>query len=654
MASNTSQKSSIDIEDDQAGLYHIVWLDKNMNTFYNRRILKKLSDIDRTIDSFASTEEFISYLRQPDGKQTMSYIIFIVSGALSEEVIPAIERYSCIFAIFIFCKNIENYEHLKCDKLRAICTDAEELINYIEMLIVRNNATTDFSIMPDQSSTNSDSISSKDTSKDQYPIRNLKEDQASFLWFNQMHKFMVTLENDDDKKAKIEMIEHSLKQFEGQRKMLNKIDEFKSQPLIEDQEKAIFFYTDNSFIYQCTNTVLRKENVSQVYSCRYIIKLLCRQLKQQHELFIKEYNKKSKRKSLLRLYRGQPLKSEYIRLLATNINSLISLNGFVSTTRDIDIAMSFIQNHMQKDLEPVLMKIDIDMTSEHSVAFADISSFSKFPNEQEVLLSIGSIFRVKSVKFDDKKQIYIIHFSLSQDDQLTVIKYIEQTYVDNVNSDDLSVLFGKLLFDMGKCEFAFKYFSDALERLSDNNNRIRATYLNNIGICYNEMSNQDEALRYYTKALDIYEQTNNVRGVGTCLHNIASIHYARRDYEKASGLALKALGIRQNNVEQASTHDLLGCIYLALCNNVDAAYDHFEQALKLRLKSLREINPYHPDIGVSYHNLGKVNEKILKYAKADLNYSRAAEIYHHNFPRTHPLVTQINECLIQIKKHLKR
>ncbi|CAF1132388.1 unnamed protein product [Rotaria sordida] len=644
MASNTIQKSFTDVEDDQAGYYHIVWLDEHVNNFYNQRKLKKFGEIDRTIKSFTNTEEFIAYIRQQDAKQTMVYIIFIVSGALSK-VIPTIEKYKCILAIFIFCTNIDDYEHLKYDKLRAICTDANELINCMELLIARNNRTIDFSIMPDQSSTNSNSI----PSKDQYPIRNLTDDQASFLWFNQMHKFMITLENDDETKAKAEMIEYSRKHYKEHSGMLNKINEFNNQSLIEDQQNAIFCYTDNSFIYECTNTVLRKENISQVYSCRYIIKLLCRQLKEQHEQFINEYNRKSKKKSLLRLYRGQSLKLEYIHFLRTNINSLISLNGFVSTTKDKDVAMNFIRLHKQKDLEPVLMKIDIDMTSEHSVAFADISNISKFSEEHEVLFSIGPIFRVKSVQFDDKQQIYIIHLSLSQHDQLTVIKYIEQTYANNVNSDDLSILFGKLLFDMGKCESAFTYFSDALKRLSDNNNRIRATYLNNIGICYNEMGDRNEALKCYKKALDIYEQTNNIRGIGACQHNIASIYYVRRDYNKASGLALKALNIRQNSVEQASTHDLLGCIYLTSFNT-DAAKDHFEQALILRLRSLKEINPYHPDIGVSYHNLGKVNEKQFKYNEAKENYSRAAEIYRHNFPQTHPWIIQIKECLERIRK----
>jgi tetratricopeptide (TPR) repeat protein len=106
---------------------------------------------------------------------------------------------------------------------------------------------------------------------------------------------------------------------------------------------------------------------------------------------------------------------------------------------------------------------------------------------------------------------------------LTVIKYIEQTYARSVDSADQSVLFGKLLFDMGECESAIKYFLDALNRLSDNNNQMRATYLNNIGVCYNELGKKDEALKYYRNALKIYERTDNKRGLGACQHNVSNL-----------------------------------------------------------------------------------------------------------------------------------
>ena len=116
---------------------------------------------------------------------------------------------------------------------------------------------------------------------------------------------------------------------------------------------------------------------------------------------------------------------------------------------------------------------------------------------------------------------------------------------------------------------------------------------------------------------------------------------------------MDALDVRQSNkIEKAATLDLLGCIYLAL-DDIEAANNNFDEALKLRLRYLGEVNPHHPDIGVSYHNLGKANLKIKNYIEAKANYLRAAKIYGQNYPETHPLVVEINKCLEEIQKQLK-
>jgi tetratricopeptide (TPR) repeat protein len=350
-------------------------------------------------------------------------------------------------------------------------------------------------------------------------MRNLKEDQARFLWLYQCHNFMINLRDDDNKKAKEEMIAYCRQEFKDN-KSKSAIDHFNKESFDDNAKNALWWYSQNTFIYKCTNTVLRKENISHVYSHRYIIKLLCRQLTELHEKFVHEY-KKSEKETSLHLYRGAYWRLCDIQLLQNNINDLISLNGFVSASRLEGIAIDFIRNRRKEGCETVLIKIDIDMTNKHSVAFADISKFSQSPGEEEVLLSIGSVFRVETVDFDDKEQFHVIHLSLSRNDQLTVIKYIEHTYAKNVDTADQSVLFGKLLFDMGECEAAATYFRDALERLTDNNNEIRATYLNNLGVCYDGMGKKDEALKYYKGALRFYEQAKNERGIGACQHNVS-------------------------------------------------------------------------------------------------------------------------------------
>jgi tetratricopeptide (TPR) repeat protein len=351
-------------------------------------------------------------------------------------------------------------------------------------------------------------------------MRNLKEDQARFLWLFQCHNFMINLLDDDNKKAKEEMIAYCRQEFKDN-KSKSAIDHFNKESFDDNAKNALWWYSQNTFIYKCTNTVLRKENISHVYSHRYIIKLLCRQLTELHEKFVHEY-KKSEKETSLHLYRGAYWRLCDIQLLQNNINDLISLNGFVSASRLEGIAIDFIRNRRKEGCETVLIKIDIDMTNKHSVAFADISKFSQSPGEEEVLLSIGSVFRVETVDFDDKEQFHVIHLSLSRNDQLTVIKYIEHTYAKNVDTADQSVLFGKLLFDMGECSLALKHLKNAYNRLSTCNNHTEATYLNNIGVCYNSSGKKDKAFQCYEKALEIYKQTNDARGVGACYHNVSN------------------------------------------------------------------------------------------------------------------------------------
>jgi tetratricopeptide (TPR) repeat protein len=73
---------------------------------------------------------------------------------------------------------------------------------------------------------------------------------------------------------------------------------------------------------------------------------------------------------------------------------------------------------------------------------------------------------------------------------------------------------------MGECEFAIEYFKTRIDYLSDVDNHHRATYLNNIGVCYNEIGKKDQALKYYKTASQIYAQRDNHRGLGACYHNV--------------------------------------------------------------------------------------------------------------------------------------
>ncbi|CAF4166527.1 unnamed protein product [Adineta steineri] len=513
----------------------------------------------------------------------------------------------------------------------------------IEIYMTKNNdREIHFSLLNQQESADSEST----LIKTQHPIRNLKEDQARFLWFYHCHNFMIELKNNDNERAKKEMIALCRQESQDER-ILSHIDDFEKESLEQNAKNAIQWYTRNSLIFRSINTVFRREKISNVYNFRYMIKLLCQQLKDQHKKFLDNYKES---KSSERLYRGQQLQLKDINLLKDHVNDIISLNGFISTTLNKNVAIKFAFQPRRQGFERVLFEIDADINDEFNVIFANIKELSRYPQEEEILFSIGTIFRIKAVKFNNEKQLYIVRLKVTHRNELHAIEYIEQTYLNDMNSSDQSVLFGKLLFDMGDYEFAIKYFTDTLNHLVNSDHNLRATYLNNLGVCYNELGNEKEALKCYQETCIIYRDTNNDRGLGTCHHNIASIYYARGRYSDAYSQALEALDYRkENNLQKASTLDLLGCIYLKR-NDAEAAKDYLTKALKIRLKSLNQINPYHPDIGISYQNLGGLYKKAFQYENARLHYSRAAEIFRYNYPKSHQLVKNINKYLREIEQ----
>ncbi len=205
------------------------------------------------------------------------------------------------------------------------------------------------------------SVSSEKRSEVERPIRNLQEDQASFLWFRQMHEFMIALENDDDHKAKEEMLRACRKQYQHKNELQTSIDDFSTQSVHDNRKKAISLYTDDSFIHRCTNTALSKENIAQVYSYRYIIKLICQKLKELHREFIDTYKKRDAKNDIASLSwsstKGRSTSnsseqcsefriSQWIRL---NIKKQKYCNGFYSSSYAKRLGICSIQDRREYD-----------------------------------------------------------------------------------------------------------------------------------------------------------------------------------------------------------------------------------------------------------------------------------------------------------------
>jgi hypothetical protein len=98
-----------------------------------------------------------------------------------------------------------------------------------------------------------------------------------------------------------------------------------------------------------------------------------------------------------------------------------------------------------------MFEIDADPRAVTSKPFADIREHSDSKYEAEVLFMLGSIFRIESVRLDEK-DVSVTHMSLCNEDVhelKSVIMYMQQqTESAETNLHTL----GKVLWDMGELE----------------------------------------------------------------------------------------------------------------------------------------------------------------------------------------------------------
>ena len=86
--------------------------------------------------------------------------------------------------------------------------------------------------------------------------------------------------------------------------------------------------------------------------------------------------------------------SDVNRIETTPVGSLLSTNGFLSTSRKREIAMAFAskkQNAVSQPLRNVLLEINLGV-DKSPIVFADVGHVSVFPEEGEILFDIGTVF----------------------------------------------------------------------------------------------------------------------------------------------------------------------------------------------------------------------------------------------------------------------
>lgn len=248
----------------------------------------------------------------------------------------------------------------------------------------------------------------------------LNRDALKFHLFQSFIQVMLNLQISDDDIENMWISCRQESNYQKESHHLKKINEFADT---YNEVDALRFYTENTFLFRYVNKALRRENVMQVFDFRPLITHIHQKLSH-----LRTEQSDTGRLGQNQLYRGKKLPTSVLQQLRDNIGHLISMNGFLSTTKSTDVSKMFADDlNTRMGYETVIFEMHLDpsqikKTIETQPPFAYIAEQSHIRDEDEVLFFMGFVWRIKSVIEPTSDNKWTVLLELCPSDEFRPIK----------------------------------------------------------------------------------------------------------------------------------------------------------------------------------------------------------------------------------------
>ncbi|CAF3878213.1 unnamed protein product [Adineta steineri] len=649
--------------------YLLVWVDASIDETNKdcQDTLAQLKNVVNDVSLCTQPDQCVQVLNQFDHERAF----VITSGSLGQHLVPEIHDVPHLDAIYIFCGDKSRHQEWTQNwtKIKGVHTNIKEICQALQLAVKQCDQ---------------DSIAvSFLTVNEMASADNLNQLEPTFM-YTQIFK-EILLDIDYDRKAIRYLAACCREVFSGNTIELQVINEFERD---YDPQQAIWWYTRECFTYKMLNQALRTLDADIIINMGFFLRDVHQKIQQLYKQQVSTYERKP-----FLLYRGQGLmKSDFEKLQKTK-GGLISFNNFLSTSKTKDVSLGFAQGaSAQPNKVGILFIMSIDPCIK-STPFASIKEESYFKEEEEILFSMHTVFRVVAIKqMDNKNQLYQVELQLTSDDdqqlrlltdrirkegdgtgwqrvgklllkigQFNKAEELYNVLLEQTSGEDEKahyyVSLGIVQYQKGDYEKSIWYYEQALQieqkALPSNHPNLASSY-NNIGSTYVNMGEYSKALSYFEKALEIKRKTLplNQPKLATSYNNIGSTYFNMGEYSKALSYFEKALEIKRktlpsNHPDLATSYYSIGLVYNDIGEQSKALSSH-EEALKIRQKTLPSN---HPDLAISYTNLGNVYVNMEEYSKALSYYEQGLEIQEKTLPASHPdLATSYNNIGIVYEK----
>jgi len=596
--------------------FHLVWLDESIDEDNNDECCEsivKLRQIVNTTNTFTDVDECIDFITDIEHE----LCIMLVSEFFFEIIAFIIPEIRQITSVFIYRRNKSLSKNLSSEwpKVKGIYTDITSICEALK------KATQDCDH-------NSTSISFVKPS-DEISNEALDLVDSSFMYTQLLKEIILTI--DFEPQHKNEFLTFCRQLFSVNASELEHVN------MIEKDyrpQQAIWWYTSPCFLYTMLNRALRLMEVDLIIKLGFFVRDLHNHIAELHS---QQYSGRSHKESFT-VYRGQGLSLKDFADLKNAQGGLLSFNNFLSTNLDRQISFLFAENNQgDPNLIGILFQITIDPSISSSI-FANVRDFSHFEEEEEILFSMHSIFRIELVKkIDGYDRLWQVDLTSADENKsslhLLTERLREETFPQKKGWYRLAILLVKLgQFDKAEqvCHIMFGQTMDQGEK---------ADIYNTLGTIKNGQGHYAEAIEYYEKALKIKKNTlpANHPDLATSYNSIGSVYNTMGEYLKALEYHEKSLEIRkktlpENHPDLATSYNNIGLVYKNM-GEYSKSIEYHEKSLEIRKKALPEN---HPDLATSYNNIGSVYNNMGEYSKALQYYKKSVEIRKKALPENHP------------------
>ena len=624
--------------------YTLVWLNE---TFDSEKIVEfmknKLRRIINYVKIFQNVDECVNYISKHD----QEHIYFLASGPSTETIITRIHEIQQIESIYIL--GVETQNSIQSDetscKLRGIFDNPNALLQALQQEVsVKGIANGSSALLFSTLSSNAANRSN--------------QQEADFMYFRLLTEVLVRLKAKESTKKEFFSICRS--QYINNAPELKLIDDMEKE---YSKEQAISFFTRASFLYRILNEALRTQDINMLFNLRFFVADLYNQL----ALLFDEQCKSMTLPTVV--YRGQFISNnDFDRKIQGNINGFLSFNSFCSTSTNINVALAFAGNCATNDPNTKSVVFEITVEAEKSRRpFANIEHLSTKKDEDEVLFSMASVFRIQSIEYLSSFDVWLVRLLMNgeEDEELNALakKMKEElgftdtwSIFDNLstngggqyeelfalmkkspkhfNYEDMLHIFGGLLMQMGDLQNAEYYFRMLINDTQFDNSLMKVAYYTNLSLVCSEQKKYDAAISCAKEALQL--RTIHPYLSAIIYTNLGSFYTKKRHATEAFEYLQKAENIFKTSTlfrnEDLSLHYVhMGAAY-EMKQDFLKALEYFHKTKNILESSLPDN---HPNLAMIYSCIGTNYMRQDKYDRAVFYLLASLDIRRRSLSNNH-------------------